>query len=64
MRSDGVHRVPVSIRYAYPSELDLMARLVGMRLRERWSGWRREPFEDASTQHVSVYVQEGATATT
>ena len=42
-------------RYVWPSELDLMARLAGMRLRERWSGWRREPFTSASTRHVSVW---------
>jgi SAM-dependent methyltransferase len=42
-------------RYVWPSELDLMARLAGMRLRERWSGWRREPFTSDSTGHVSVW---------
>lgn len=43
------------IRYAWPSELDLMARIAGLRLRERWGGWRRGPFTAASTSHVSVY---------
>jgi SAM-dependent methyltransferase len=42
-------------RYAWPSELDLMARLAGMTLRERWGGWRREPFMAASDTHVSVW---------
>jgi SAM-dependent methyltransferase len=42
-------------RYVWPSELDLMARLAGMTLRERWSGWKREPFTSESTQHVSVW---------
>ena len=42
-------------RYAWPAELDLMARLAGMRLRERWSGWRREPFTSESVSHVSVW---------
>jgi SAM-dependent methyltransferase len=42
-------------RYVWPSELDLMARLAGMRLSERWSGWRREPFTSESTKHVSVW---------
>lgn len=42
-------------RYAWPSELDLMAQLAGMTLRERWSGWRREPFTAASDTHVSVW---------
>jgi SAM-dependent methyltransferase len=45
----------VPFRYAWPSELDLMARLAGMRLRERWSGWKREPFTSESTKHVSVW---------
>ncbi|MDQ3864066.1 MAG: hypothetical protein M3317_11325 [Actinomycetota bacterium] len=47
---------PVQIRYAWPSELDLMARLAGLRLRERWGGWHREPFTASSTRRVSVYV--------
>jgi SAM-dependent methyltransferase len=42
-------------RYVWPSELDLMARLAGMVLRERWSGWQREPFTSDSTSHVSVW---------
>ena len=46
---------PVSLRFAYPSELDLMARLSGLRLRERWGGWDRRPFDASSQQHVSVW---------
>jgi len=42
-------------RYVWPSELDLMARLAGMTRRERWSGWKREPFTAESTKHVSVW---------
>ena len=42
-------------RYVWPSELDLMARLAGMILRERWSGWERQPFTSDSTTHVSVW---------
>ena len=42
-------------RYVWPSELDLMARLAGMRLRERWSNWSREPFMTGSWQHISVW---------
>ena len=41
--------------YAFPSELDLMARLAGLEHRERWGGWRREPFTADSPRHVSVY---------
>jgi len=49
---------PVRLRYAWPSELNLMARLAGLRLRERWGGWRREPFTASSTRHISVYEHE------
>jgi SAM-dependent methyltransferase len=42
-------------RYVWPSELDLMARLAGLTLRERWSGWKREPFTSESRKHVSVW---------
>ncbi|MEJ7742262.1 MAG: class I SAM-dependent methyltransferase [Nocardioidaceae bacterium] len=42
-------------RFVWPSELDLMARIAGMTLRDRWSGWKREPFTSASTTHVSVW---------
>jgi hypothetical protein len=53
---DGkISSYPVEGRYAWPSELDLMARLAGMRLRERWAGWKREPFTSLSRSHVSVY---------
>jgi SAM-dependent methyltransferase len=47
--------VSMPFRYAWPAELDLMARLAGMTLRERWSGWQREPFTSESTKHVSVW---------
>ena len=50
-----VHRLSVPFRYAWPSELDLMAELAGMRLVERWSGWNREPFTSESRQHVSIW---------
>lgn len=54
--ADGRMRYAVTpIRYAWPAEFDLMARIAGMRLRERWAGWRREPFTAASTSHVSVW---------
>lgn len=51
----GVDRVSVPFRYVWPSELDLMARIAGMSLRERWSGWRREPFTSESRMHISVW---------
>lgn len=46
-------------RYVWPSELDLMARLVGFRLRDRWSGWKREPFTGRSVDQVVVYEKLG-----
>jgi SAM-dependent methyltransferase len=46
-------------RYVWPEELDMMARVAGMRLRERWSGWSREPFTSESTKHVSVWEKVG-----
>jgi SAM-dependent methyltransferase len=55
LRDGGVKLFPVQLRYAWPSELDLMARLASMRLRERWAGWRRESFSAESRKHVSVY---------
>lgn len=53
----GAKLYPVKLRYAWPAELDLMARLAGLRLRERWGGWRREPFTGRSDFHVSVYAR-------
>jgi SAM-dependent methyltransferase len=52
---EGVRVYPIVCRYAWPSELDLMARLAGLRLKERWAGWNREPFTATSGTHVSVY---------
>jgi SAM-dependent methyltransferase len=52
----------VPFRYVWPSELDLMARLAGMRLRERWSGWRGEPFTSDSSKHVSVWEKPAPAA--
>jgi SAM-dependent methyltransferase len=52
---EGIRLYPIVMRYAWPAELDLMARIAGLRLKERWGGWEREPFTAASAQHVSVY---------
>jgi hypothetical protein len=53
---DGtIERLSIPFRYVWPSELDLMAQLAGMRLRSRWGGWKREPFTSESTKHVSVW---------
>jgi len=51
----GTKLYPVQLRYAWPSELDLMARLAGLELKHRWSSWRKEPFGSGSARHVSVY---------
>ena len=55
LASAGVRLNPVVQRYAWPSELDLMARLAGLRLQDRWGGWNRETFNSTSNTHVSVY---------
>jgi hypothetical protein len=55
LREEGIKLYPVRIRYAFPSELDLMAQLAGLRLRERFGGWEREPFTAESGRHVSIY---------
>jgi len=51
----------VPFRYVWPSELDLMARLAGMSLRERWSDWTRRPFTAESTSHVSIWRRRPGT---
>ena len=56
--ASGVRLFPVCIRYSWPSELDLKARLAGLSLAERWGGWRGEPYTAASGGHVSVYRRE------
>jgi SAM-dependent methyltransferase len=56
---DGQLRtLSMPFRYVWPAELDLMARLAGMTLRERWSNWQREPFTTDSTGHVSVWSKD------
>jgi SAM-dependent methyltransferase len=51
----GVELYPIHLRYAWPSELDLMARIAGLKLVERFGGWHGEPFTDTSPDQVSVY---------
>ena len=51
----GVSVVPIVVRYAWPSELDLMARIAGLHLADRWGGWSNEPFTSTSQRHISVY---------
>jgi SAM-dependent methyltransferase len=52
---NGLEVWSIPFRYAWPAEYDLMARLAGMTLRERWSDWRRQPFTAESAKHVSVW---------
>ena len=51
----GIKLCPVQVRYSWPSELDLMAQLAGMRLRERWGDWDGSPFTASSENHISIY---------
>lgn len=53
--TSGLKMYPAHLRYAYPSELDLMARLAGLRLHSRSGGWQDEPYVAASNGHVSIY---------
>ncbi len=57
IENDGgeYRRVSMPFRYAWPAEFDLMAKIAGMTRRDRWAGWRREPFTADSTMHVSVW---------
>jgi SAM-dependent methyltransferase len=53
--AQGTRLLPVALRYCWPSELDLMAQLAGLRLRERHGDWIRTPFDAGSRGHISVY---------
>jgi SAM-dependent methyltransferase len=55
LSAQGVRLYPVRLRFAWPAELDLMARLAGLRLRERWGNWQRAPFSADAGKHISVY---------
>jgi hypothetical protein len=55
-----VRMFPISMRYCWPSELDLMAELAGLRLRERYADFSRTPFGPDSRSHVSVYKKSGS----
>jgi len=55
IRGDRALRSSGPFRYVWPSELDLMAEMAGLRLEARWAGWRREPFTSESRHHVSVW---------
>jgi SAM-dependent methyltransferase len=55
IRDGKLETFPVALRYAWPAELDLMARIAGFEREARYAGWRREPFNAASGSHVTVY---------
>ena len=57
--ADGIILMPISLRLAYPPEFDLMARIAGLRLRDRWGGWNAEPYTATSWRHISVYEPAG-----
>jgi SAM-dependent methyltransferase len=57
VEGEGPNVLSIPFRYVWPAELDLMARLAGMRLLERWAGWDRSPFTAESDKHVSVWVK-------
>ena len=62
VRRTGTTQRPLRLRYCWASELDLMARLVGLRLRERYQEWDRSPFTGESQDHISVYEVTAAPA--
>jgi hypothetical protein len=53
----GIHLYPIRGRYAFPAELDLMARLAGLRLRDRWGSWKRDPVTPQTVRQISVYAR-------
>jgi len=55
LTEQGVRLYPVKLRYVWPAELDLMARLAGLQLRHRWGNWRKAAFSADSGKHISIY---------
>ncbi|SLN38546.1 hypothetical protein PSA7680_01906 [Pseudoruegeria aquimaris] len=55
--ASGTRLVPLPLRHAYPAEIDLMARLVGLALQARRGGWHRQEFTAESKMHVSLYAK-------
>jgi SAM-dependent methyltransferase len=58
LTEEGVRLFPIKIRFAWPAELDLMARLAGLSLQHRWGSWNQEAFTNESNRHISVYGHE------
>ena len=59
LTGQGVQLYPQKVRFAWPSELDLMARIAGLQLFERWENWKRSSFSGGSMRHISVYRPKG-----
>ncbi len=59
LTEEGIRMYPGRLRYVWPSELDLMAQLAGLKLRARWADWQRSPFTAQSHAHVSIYARAG-----
>lgn len=60
LTGDGVQMGPISCRLIWPSDMDLMARIAGLKLSERWADWTCRPYDAASARHVSVYARASA----
>jgi SAM-dependent methyltransferase len=60
LTEQGTRFYPVKIRYVWPAEMDLMARLSGLQLKERWSDWQKSAFTSQSVKHISVYAHQGS----
>jgi SAM-dependent methyltransferase len=58
--ADGYRMLPTALRYSWPTEIDLMARLAGLHLHARFGDWQRRPFTVDSTSHVSIYRKAAA----
>jgi SAM-dependent methyltransferase len=56
LAENGIKMIPVTIRYVWPSELDMMARIAGLKLQNRWEDWKRTPFKATSSRHISLYI--------
>ena len=56
LANGGVRLYPVKLRYIWPSEMDLMAKLAGLELKHRWGGWQKQAFDSRSGKHISVYA--------
>jgi SAM-dependent methyltransferase len=57
LSEQGTRLYPVELRYAWPSELNLMARIAGLALQDRWSSWTKAPFTGDSGKHISIYTR-------